>query len=270
MITRLMANRRCQPKRVQAACEHAFVTFRGRVCRLSAIFLLMLFATLAPQVVHAQGSANEYDLKAAMLYNMLQFVDWPTSAYPDRSAPDLLCVLGWDPFGSSLSSLVSRKVLNGRPTELRHFRTSDGAQVCHVLYISSSERKSLAQILSSLKGTSVLTVGEMSQFAAHGGMIQFALEDKQVHFEINLDAATRAELKISSRLLVLATIVKDESTDPHKNGATLPLPASPGDAQYNLVGLPRGSPSPLDFLAASAAARHLRRPCACESSSLPP
>jgi hypothetical protein len=79
-----------------------------------------------------------------------------------------------------------------------------------VLYISSSERKTVAQILTRLKGSSVLTVGEMSQFAVQGGVIQFTLEDKQVHFQINLDAASQMELKISSRLLVLARIVKDQ------------------------------------------------------------
>jgi hypothetical protein len=48
----------------------------------------------------------------------------------------------------------------------------------------------------------------MAQFAALGGMIQFSLEDRQVHFDINLAASTRAGLKISAKLLLLARIVQ--------------------------------------------------------------
>jgi uncharacterized protein DUF4154 len=52
----------------------------------------------------------------------------------------------------------------------------------------------------------------MGQFAARGGIVQFSLEEKQVHFEINLEAASRANLKISSRLLALARIMKDQGS----------------------------------------------------------
>jgi hypothetical protein len=81
-----------------------------------------------------------------------------------------------------------------------------------VLYISSSEKKTVGQIFSTLKGTNVLTVGEMSQFALNGGIIQFTLIDKQVQFEINLDAASHAGLKISCRLLALARLVHGQGT----------------------------------------------------------
>jgi hypothetical protein len=70
----------------------------------------------------------------------------------------------------------------------------------------------VGQIFATLKGTNVLTVGEMSQFALNGGMIQFTLIDKQVQFEINLEAASHAGLKISSRLLALARIVHEQSS----------------------------------------------------------
>ena len=193
-------------------------------CILSVI-LLMFSQFAVPSIAAGQEeSAGEYEIKAAMLYNLMQFVEWPSSAYTDASSPSVLCVLGWDPFGKSLASLVSGKILDGRRVEIRHV---DGGQTraCHVLYISSSERKHLAQILSNLSGATVLTVGEMSHFAERGGMIQFALEEKQVHFDINADAASRSGLKISARLLALARIVK------YSNGnSSLESPARALDA----------------------------------------
>lgn len=155
------------------------------------------------------GSVEEYELKAAMLYNLTQFVEWPASAYPNPQGPILLCILGRDPFGSFLTSTVLKQTVNGRHLLILHPLHDSEARGCHVLYISSSERKITTQIFSTLNGSNVLTVGEMTDFAAHGGMVQFSLQEQQVHFEINLDVASRAGLRISSRLLMLAHIVKN-------------------------------------------------------------
>jgi len=65
---------------------------------------------------------------------------------------------------------------------------------------------------------SVLTVGEMDQFATRGGMIQFSLEEKQVRFDINLEEASQAGLKISSRLFILSRIVKDQGKNQSAKG----------------------------------------------------
>jgi hypothetical protein len=177
---------------------------------MSLVFLLLLAHSMVPRIAAGQeDSTGEYELKAAMLYNLTHFVEWPASAYPDPQAPLLLCILGKDPFGSILTSTLLKKTVNGRPVLLLHPQNDKEVRGCHVLYISSSERKTIAQIFSTLNGSSILTVGEMTQFAAHGGMIQFSLEDQQVHFDINLDATSRAGLKISSKLLQLARIVKD-------------------------------------------------------------
>ena len=152
---------------------------------------------------------DEYKLKAAMLYNLTKFVEWPNSAYPDRHAPIFLCILGQDPIANSLASTIPKETENGRTVLIRHLQSDTEFPGCHILYISSSERKTAAHIFSTLNGSCVLTVGEMAQFAAHGGIIQFSLEDQHVRFDINLDAASRAGLKISSKLLALAQIVKN-------------------------------------------------------------
>ena len=184
--------------------------FRTKVrCTFLAIFVLFAHTFSVVPVAGEQESAGEYELKAAMLFNVIRFVEWPPAAYSDLRAPTVLCILGWDPFGTSLTSLVSGKIVDGRPVQIRHLKDVDGFLACHVLYISSSERKSVVQILANLKGSSILTVGEMGQFAARGGMVQFALYEKRVLLEINLDAANRAGVKISSRLLAIARIVKD-------------------------------------------------------------
>src|SRR5439155_13070642 len=186
--------------------------------------MVILSAVAGALAVSAQPASaqtdqvGEYELKAAILYNLSRFVEWPASSYADSQTPTVLCILGQDPFGNSLKTLGQKKDASGRPVSIRQLKNENGIRDCHVLYISSSERKTIAQILTRLKWSSVLTVGEMSQFAVQGGVIQFTLEDKQVHFQINLDAASRMALKISSRLLVLARIVKDQGPNPDSRG----------------------------------------------------
>ena len=83
-------------------------------------------------------------------------------------------------------------------------------EACHILFISSSEEERLAKIIETLKDSSILTVGEVKQFAQRGGIINFIVKENKIRFEINVDAAERAKLKISSKLLKLAIIVTDE------------------------------------------------------------
>jgi hypothetical protein len=175
---------------------------------VSALFCLLQI--LIPGKADGQeDSVDEYKLKAAMLYHLTRFVEWPTTAYLDRHSPILLCILGRDPFANSINSTLSEETDNGRLVLIRHLQSEKEIPGCHILYISSSERKTAARIFSTLTGSSILTVGEMAQFAAHGGMIQFSLEEQHVRFDINLDAASRAGIKISSKLLALAQIVKN-------------------------------------------------------------
>lgn len=186
---------------------------------------LVLTFVFLPETALAQDSAGEYELKAAMLFNLTRFVEWPAAAYADAQAPTVLCILGRDPFGDSLTSIAASQGGGGRTVQIRRIFNGKEVRGCHVVYISSSERKNIAQILTTLKGTSVLTVGEMAQFAARGGMIQFSLEEKQVRFEVNLEAAADSNLKISSRLLVLARVVKDPNKNPAREGSALCLPS---------------------------------------------
>jgi YfiR/HmsC-like len=187
---------------------------------LAAYFLL---ASLAFFPMHASAQkyrSGEYDLKAAMLFNLVKFIEWPATAYPSAQAPTVLCTLGRDPFGSALNEYAGNSV-NGRSLVIRRLLRYEDAHGCHLVYISSSERKLLAQLLKNLQSGPILTVGEMEQFAVHGGMIQLTIEEKQVHFTINLSAASREELRIRSNLLALSRIV-ESSVNPGTKTGLLP------------------------------------------------
>ena len=90
---------------------------------------------------------------------------------------------------------------------IRQYRAGEDLRASHILFISASEKKRLPQLLASLHGFSALTVADMDGFLEQGGMIQLFSENNRVRFDINVNAATRANLKLSSKLLSLARAV---------------------------------------------------------------
>jgi hypothetical protein len=157
--------------------------------------------------VHAQESQpSEYQIKAAFLFNFAKFVEWPPAAFPGASSPFVIGVLGENPFGGDLERTIRGKTVGNRRFVIKEVASMAEARDCHILFISTSERKRLAEVLEALRGVSVLTVGEMDGFTEGGGMINFAREARgtRVRFQVNNEAAKKAGMKISSKLLSLA------------------------------------------------------------------
>lgn len=163
---------------------------------------LALVVLLAASGTARAEVASEYDVKAAFLYNFTKFVEWPASAFEDERSNFRICVYGEDPFGKSLW-VVSDEPVAGRKVTLLGMANLK-PESCHILFISRSERSRISQILEELRDTPVLTVADTDGFLDRGGIINFVLEGSKVRFEISQQAAERAGIKISSKLLRLA------------------------------------------------------------------
>jgi hypothetical protein len=188
--------------------------FRLRVRRFSACRSLALILVTAiwvmasgPEELQAQQRvADEYEIKAAFIYNFIKFVEWPPEAFSDRDTPIILTIVGPDPFGDALD-ILKGKTVRGRTFRVRRIKHVEDLQFCHVLYISSSKNAQLPRILADLENSSILTIGETPRFTQLGGVIGFTIEENRIRFTINVEAAGRARLRISSRLLRLARVV---------------------------------------------------------------
>ena len=178
-------------------------------CKLSLrVFIVALVVSILgfTSIVRAMApdSVPEYEVKAAMIYNFALFVEWPKEVSP--SSPIVVGVLGDDPFGPILENTFRGKTAQGRGIQIRRFASQEELQPCEILFVSQSERKRMSEITDAIGRNSVLTIGDMKDFTELGGVIGFKIEDKQIRFEINLEAAQRAGLKISYKLLRLALL----------------------------------------------------------------
>ena len=156
---------------------------------------------------HAQlPSWRENEIKAAFLYNFVKFTEWPAEAFPESSSLLIVGVLDDRQVDAAFESLDG-KIAGGRKLVIKRIEGTYDLKSCHIVFIRISGKERVAQILGSLQNSNVLTVGEMKGFAQLGGIINFYMRSNRLRFEINVDAAKRAELKMSSKLLKLAKVV---------------------------------------------------------------
>ena len=166
--------------------------------------LLALVAGLA-----GLGRANpevdsEYQTKAGQIYSFTKFIDWPPKKFASAEAPFVIGVYGADDITEFLRESFQTRRIKDRPVEIRHLTTKAELASCHLVFVSRSERDRLGSVLYTLRHENILSVGECDNFLKSGGVINFLSVEGAVRFQINLVAASRESLKVSSKLLPIA------------------------------------------------------------------
>lgn len=182
---------------------------RGLALALTALALSL---SLAP-LLWSQQKPNEYQVKAAYLYNFGKFVTW--SAPSGEANRFTICVLGKDPFGTLLDSVLTNQTIEGQNVVARRLAKPEDAAGCRILFISSSEDHQLKEILMVLAKNGVLTVSDIAQFSERGGMIEFVPQGDRVRFAVNVSNVEDAGLSLSSELLKVAVAVRRNA---HRSG----------------------------------------------------
>lgn len=179
----------------------------GISARIFALLCIVLLISGVPRSACAQSTADEYRVKAAFLYHFAQLSDWPAGALNPGDTSLKLCIFDDEPRRQELESTIEGKTIGAWVLHVRLMSQSQEVEGCNILFLSRDEARRQTAILASLRGMPVLTVGETSNFLSDGGMIRFHLDEDRIRFDINLEAAESSHLKISSRLLLLATSV---------------------------------------------------------------
>jgi len=204
---------------------------KNKIFNLVILFLALSVTSVAANAGEDSTSSQEYQIKAAFLYNFLKFVDWPQGKTFDTNEPVVIGIIGSAPLENAFKPIEGKaEDVHGKTVVVKYFKSFEelmksgenskdnlqkeleALRKCHLLFICSSEQKNLSQILDAVKDSYVLTVGESPEFIGLGGIINFVLEDEKMRFEINVAAADKAQLKIRSQLLRLAKKVVDDDS----------------------------------------------------------
>jgi len=174
----------------------------GRAAVCLALISMVLPASVSGQAV------DEYAVKAAFLYNFTKFVEWPDA---QGEGTFNICITGDDPFGGSLDRLVQGKTANGRKILIRRLKELGEARQCQIVFLGREEEAKASKLVEAVRGAPVLTVGEPGKFEKMGGMIVLSMNEGRVAVRVNAAATESCGLKVSARLMSLATRDMGES-----------------------------------------------------------
>jgi hypothetical protein len=172
-----------------------------RSAGLPLYLLSLALASFAPQAL--SDELPEYRLKAAFIYNFALFTEWPT----DVGTTLNLCIVGKDPFGEEIDPLQGKKV-GDRTVAVQRKASVESLKGCQIVFIAGSAIASLPRVLDSLRGAPVLTVADSPGATGQGVALNMSVTQNKIAFEANLQAARAARLNLSSKLLRLATAVR--------------------------------------------------------------
>jgi hypothetical protein len=170
-----------------------------------AVAAAIVLLAAMPGSSRAADDVTPSALKAAFLFNFAKFTDWTGAP---SAGPIVLCVANDDQIETALADSVRGQSINGRGVEVRRVKSDNALPPCHLLFVPGSEaRQMLARIG---REASLLTVSDGTGFAQSGGMIELFQDSGRMRFAINVDTAQRSRVRLSSRLLDLAKIVRTQ------------------------------------------------------------
>ncbi len=173
------------------------------------IFCVMIFTEV---YAHAQAIYGpEYRVKVGFIYNFAKFIEWPKEETGKDSNSILICIVPDTQETDVFFSLRNKSIGNKRIEVKKHkdVREKD-VEHCQILFLDSKDEAFIKESLLIVKYRSILTIGHMKGFTQAGGIINFFTEENRLRFEVNLDAAKRARIKLGSQILMSAEIIKEK------------------------------------------------------------
>ncbi len=191
--------RRCGA-RWRVACRVGWL-----MCAVNFILATGIFSARAQE-----PAPLEYQVKAAMLIGFPKYVDWPTNAFAKTNSPIIIAVFGDENVANEVQNMIGNgRAVSGHPLVLERITKEEEInRDCHILFIGASEQEQIPSILKTIRGNDILTVSEGDDFLDKDGVINLIRKGRKIRLQVNLIAAENARLKISSRLLVAADMVK--------------------------------------------------------------
>ncbi len=171
--------------------------------------LLIAAGTFFPsKAFSADARFTEEEVKAAFLLNFGRFVEWPAGTLDKKPDRFTVCLVGQGEVTRKFEVVLQNQKIKSRSIELHKLPLGASLANCQIAYFANTANSTLSEALMTARASPTLTVGDSADFAQRGGMIQFKLESNHLRFRINLVQAEDAGLKISSKLLGIAEVIR--------------------------------------------------------------
>ncbi len=163
--------------------------------------LLIFFITLII-VQLSYGQVREYEVKSAMIGKLADYVTWSeeTNASDYKSKPFVITILGKNPFDNYLDKYKHYRIKN-KAVILHYINDISELQSSDILFISSSCKKNMPEIIEKVQNKPILTIADSDAAEDAGVIIIMKIKNDRIYLTINQQAAYNAKLHINSILL---------------------------------------------------------------------
>lgn len=174
---------------------------------LRAIAFALMAFLLRPAAVAADvPRAGDAAVKAAVMYNLLLFVQWPESA---QKSAFQFCLLNDSELGTALRG-KERATVNGRPLQVRLVApVPEELDNCAAVVVEAGNPGLLARLAVYARQKPLLILGEGPNAVERGAMIGVYSDGGRVTFDIHLGQMRRSQLGASAKILRLARQVSE-------------------------------------------------------------
>ncbi len=172
---------------------------------------LIISTCLLPKTTFANEEIQLYEqeIKAGLLYNFLKYTNWPAANFTSPSTISI-CIFGEDSIGGYLETMQGRSV-NQRNINIMNIANISEVSECQILFVTINSKNYWRELHAYLAGKNILTISDIKDFTALGGMVEFTRKDKRINIMLNKDALNAANLSIQDRLLKLVTITHNKA-----------------------------------------------------------
>lgn len=179
-----------------------------------AVCLLGWFMLAANSMATEAGEvqALEHQIKAAMLYKFLGYTDWPAESFPSSETPYRIWVLGASSIDRELRNMTNDRKVNNRPIRIYQASSPKQIEQPHLVFVGRYAARHLPRLARMARQQSFLIVTEDDQGLRDGSTINLRLVDGRIGFDVSLREARENNLRLSARLLSVASTVKQDGS----------------------------------------------------------
>jgi len=169
------------------------------------IILIIILSVLS---VNTYSQVQEYAVKAALLEKFTLFIEWPKeSGIDNKSQPFIISVIGDNPFGKVLDNTYKNQKIKGKEVQINYISEIHEIEASHILFISSSEKNELLNIISYTKDKPILTIGDTKGYYDKGVILNLFKRKNKINFILNKESAKNSNLYISYLLNNLSEVI---------------------------------------------------------------
>jgi len=178
--------------------------FHEIICKYRVLLVAVLWSLAPGALAQVPADVTAEEVKAAFVFQIARYVEWPGNAFPRPDTPLTITVVGADALASELSRIVRGRMAHDRPIVVQRLKDASALTATHLLFIGQDQRARLVELGRTARQRGILIVAEWESALTAGAMVNFVMVEGRVRFEVALDAVQRSGLKMSSRLLAVA------------------------------------------------------------------